>query len=96
MRSCQKLTPGLIKAVLAGSETDLLLANAKPTSDSGSTSGITELRKGRKQLWVRQQLGRGVRRRERNNSADTKVSEGGGGREAVPDMSEQRAFPCSS
>ncbi|GAB0178094.1 epimerase family protein SDR39U1 [Grus japonensis] len=64
----------------AGSKTDPLLAKAKPISDSGSTSGITELRM-RKNVAAQQQLQpqRGVRIRERNNSADTKVSADGGG-----------------
>jgi len=34
--------------VLAGSETDLLLAKAKSVSDSGSASVVTYLRSGRK------------------------------------------------
>jgi len=34
--------------VPAGSKTDPLLAKAKPISDGGSASGITYLRKGRK------------------------------------------------
>jgi len=48
VRSCQKLPPCLIKPVPAGSKTDLLLAKAKPISDSGSSSVIKYLRKGRK------------------------------------------------
>ncbi|GAB0205645.1 hypothetical protein GRJ2_003030100 [Grus japonensis] len=63
----------------AGSKTDPLLAKAKPISDGGSTSGIMYLRKKKK---IRQQqlhLERGVRRCERNNFADTQVSEEGGG-----------------
>jgi len=50
VRSCEKLPPCLIKPVLAGSETDPLLAKAKPISDGGSASVITEFRKGRKIL----------------------------------------------
>jgi len=38
---------------------------------------------------------RGVRRCERNNSADTKVCEKGGGQEVL-ETSEQRLFPCRS
>ena len=38
----------LIKPVLAGCKLDPLLAKAKPISNGGSTSGITYLRKGRK------------------------------------------------
>ena len=57
----------------AGSKMDLLLAKAKPISNSGSASVITYLRRGRK-VTAQQQLEpeRGVRRCERNNSADTK------------------------
>jgi len=49
-RSCKKLPPCLIKPVLAGSKMDPLLAKAKPTSDGGSASVITQLRRGRKKL----------------------------------------------
>ena len=34
--------------MLAGSKTDLLLAKAEPISNSGSASGITDLRRGEK------------------------------------------------
>ncbi|GAB0182854.1 acid sphingomyelinase-like phosphodiesterase 3b [Grus japonensis] len=60
---------------------DLPLAKAKSISDSGSISGITELRRGKKPQPPSASIlqpERGVRC-ERNNSADTKVSEGGGG-----------------
>jgi len=50
VRSCEKLPPGLIKPVPAGSKTDLPLAKTRSISDSGSTSGITQLRRGKK-LW---------------------------------------------
>jgi len=49
VRSCQKLPPCLIKPVPAGSKMDPPLAKAKPSSDGGSASVITYLRKGRKQ-----------------------------------------------
>jgi len=52
LRSCQKLPPCLIEPVPAGSKTDPLLAKAKPISDSGSTSGITYLRRGKKPVWI--------------------------------------------
>ena len=67
----------------AGSKMDLLLAKAKPISNSGSASVITYLRRG-KEVTVQRQLQpeRGVRLCERNNSADTKVSEEGGGGDA--------------
>ncbi|GAB0190707.1 EH domain-containing protein 4 [Grus japonensis] len=56
------------------------LAKAEPISDGGSASGITELRRGKKeQLGNKLQPERGVRRCERNSPADTQVSEGGGG-----------------
>jgi len=48
MRSCEKLPPHLIKPGPAGSKTDPPLAKAKPVSDGGSTSLITDLRRGRK------------------------------------------------
>jgi len=78
-RSCQKLPPCLIEPMPAGSTTDPLLAKAEPISDGGGASGITDL-KGRKVSAQRQlQLESGVRMCERNNSADTEVSEEGGG-----------------
>ncbi|GAB0176471.1 hypothetical protein GRJ2_000112300 [Grus japonensis] len=61
----------------AGSKMDPLLAKAEPISDGGSTSGVTELRRGKKHQ-EQLQTERGVRRCERNNPADTKVSEEGG------------------
>ena len=77
---CGKLleaSPCLIEPVPAGYKTDLLLAKTEPISDSGSASGITDLRRGKKSscdLAVK----RGVRLSERN-SAGTKVSEEGWG-----------------
>ncbi|KAM9590860.1 uncharacterized protein ACIBXB_005909 [Morphnus guianensis] len=61
----------------AGSKTDPPLAKAEPISNSGSASVITYLRKGKK-LLCNSSWKRGVRICKRNNSADTKVSEGGG------------------
>jgi len=77
VRSCEKLPPCLIKPVLAGSKMDLPLAKAKPINDSGNASVITYLRRGKKLLGngIRE---RRVRRCERNNPADTKISEEGG------------------
>ncbi|GAB0182867.1 hypothetical protein GRJ2_000752000 [Grus japonensis] len=66
----------------AGSKTDPPLAKAKPISNSGSTSGITELRREKKTCSnTSSSQKKGVKICERNNSADTKVSEerGGGG-----------------
>ncbi|GAB0183577.1 E3 ubiquitin-protein ligase MARCHF3 [Grus japonensis] len=61
----------------AGSKTDPPRAKAKPIRDGGSASGVTQLRRG-KNCWGNSS--RGVRRCERNNSADAKVNgEGGGG-----------------
>ena len=48
VRSCWKLPLCLIEPMPAGSKMDLLLAKAKPISDSGSASGITYLRRGKK------------------------------------------------
>jgi len=50
MRSCEKLPPCLMKPVPAGSKMDLLLAKAKPISDGGRASVITDLRRGKKLL----------------------------------------------
>jgi len=65
------------------SKTDPLLAKAEPISNDGSASGITFLRRGEKKFKNlhngNMQQERGVRICERNNSAVTKVSEGGGG-----------------
>ncbi|KAK4815591.1 hypothetical protein QYF61_004806 [Mycteria americana] len=75
VRRCQKLHPCWTEPDPAGSKTDPPLAKAEPISNSGSTSVITYLRMGKNCSWER-----GVRIRERNNPADTKVSgEGGGG-----------------
>ncbi|GAB0186291.1 hypothetical protein GRJ2_001094400 [Grus japonensis] len=66
----------------AGSKIDPPLAKAETISDSGSTSGITYLKRGTRPAQYQEQLQpeRGVRICERNNSADTKASaEGGGG-----------------
>ncbi|GAB0188687.1 hypothetical protein GRJ2_001334000 [Grus japonensis] len=63
-----------------GSKTDPPLAKAEPISDGGSASGVTELRREEKIHQNHLQPERGVRRCERNNSADTQVSaEGGAG-----------------
>ena len=48
VRSCEKLPPCLIKPVPASSKMDPPLAKAKPISDGGSASVITDLRRGRK------------------------------------------------
>ena len=61
----------------AGSEMDPLLAEAEPISHGGSTSGIMYLRRVGGTLCNCSR--RGVRICESNNSADTKVSEEGGG-----------------
>ena len=78
VRSCKTLPQCLIKPVLAGSKMDPPLAKAKPVSDGGSGFVVKYLRKGRKKLCRRNgSVERGVRRCERNDSADTKVSEEG-------------------
>jgi len=45
VRSCKKLSPCLIKPVPDCSKMDPLLAKAKPISNSGSASVITQLRR---------------------------------------------------
>jgi len=55
VRTCEKLPPYLIKPVPASSETDPPLPKAKPISDTGSASGITYLRRRRKNLRGKQQ-----------------------------------------
>ncbi|GAB0184492.1 epimerase family protein SDR39U1 [Grus japonensis] len=63
----------------AGSKMDPMLAKAEPISNGGSASGITYLKGEKTAVKQQLQLKRGLRRCERNNSADTKVSEEGGG-----------------
>lgn len=46
VRRHQKLPLCLTEPKSAGSNTDLVLAKAKPISDGGSTSGTTNLKKG--------------------------------------------------
>jgi len=48
VRSCEKLSPCLIKPVLAGSKTDPPLPKAKRISNSGSTSVLNILKKGKR------------------------------------------------
>ncbi|KAK4826134.1 hypothetical protein QYF61_005286 [Mycteria americana] len=92
---CQKvdsvLTDAILEPMPAGSKMDPPLATAKPIGDGRTASGITYLRREKKAA-VQQQRERGVRICERNNSADTKVSEQGG--VEVLQAPEQR-FPCS-
>ncbi|GAB0175668.1 acid sphingomyelinase-like phosphodiesterase 3b [Grus japonensis] len=66
----------------AGSKMDPLMAKAEPISDGGSTSGVTRLGGRGGKEWQLLQPERGVRRCERNNSADPKVSAEGGARGA--------------
>ena len=73
MRNCWKLPLCPIDPMTTGSEKDLLLAKAKPISDSNA-SVISYLRQGKKL----QQVG-GVKICERNNSVDMQVSKEGGG-----------------
>jgi len=72
------------------SKTDLPLAGAKPISSGGSASVITYLRRGKK-LQGNSSRERGVRLCERNNSANTKVSEERGGG-CAPDTGAE-SFP---
>ncbi|GAB0207606.1 AN1-type zinc finger protein 5-like [Grus japonensis] len=57
------------------------MAKAETINNGGSASVITYLRRGKK-LLHNSSWKRGARIRERNNYADTKVSEGGGGGDA--------------
>jgi len=80
VRSCEKLPPCPTEPVPTSSKTDPLLAKAELISEGGSASGITYLRSGKKNMQQHPEK-RGVRICERNNAADTKVSEevrGGG------------------
>jgi len=92
VRSCWKFPPYLIQPVPAGSKMDPPLAKAEPISDAGSASVITYLRRERKKLHNFTAAERRVRC-ERNSSADSKVSEEGGGEEVLQAL-EQR-LPCS-
>jgi len=95
LRSCQKLPPCLIESVPAGSKMDLPLAKAKPISDGGSASGITQLRRGRKKLCRRNgRVERGVRQCERNNSEDTTVSEEAEVRRCLKCRSKELSLPA--
>ena len=92
MRSCWKLPLCPTERMPAGSETDPLLAQAEPISDSSNASVITFLRTkkvGTQRKWLPE---RGVRTCKRNNPADTKVSGEEG--EEMLQVLEQR-FPCS-
>jgi len=71
-------------------KTNPLLAKAKPVSDGGSTSGVTELSRV-KRLWNSSRE-RGVRICERSSPADPKVSAEGG--QEVLQALEQR-FPAA-
>jgi len=63
----------------ACSKMDLLLAKAEPITNGSSASGITWLKRGKKLLCnSSNSQKREMRLCERNNSADTKVSEEGG------------------
>lgn len=72
MRRCQKLPPMVDRAV-PGSFKDPPLTKAEPVNDIGSMSVITYLRKGKKPL--HRSCDRKVRKYEKNNPADTQVSE---------------------
>jgi len=80
VRSCWKLPLCPTEPVPASSEMHPLLAKAEPISDGGSAFVVTCLRRGEEPAQQQLQQGREVRICERNNSAHTKVSEGGGRR----------------
>ncbi|GAB0182143.1 acid sphingomyelinase-like phosphodiesterase 3b [Grus japonensis] len=64
----------------AGSKMNPLLTKAETINHGGSTSGITQSGRGKKKPGQQHlQPERGATRCERNNAADTKVSEEGGG-----------------
>jgi len=48
LRSCEKLPPYLVQPTPGSSKIDPLLAKIKPISNSGNTSVITYLRRGKK------------------------------------------------
>jgi len=91
MRSCWKLPLCPVEPMLAASKMNLPLAKAEPTSDSGRTSGITYLRRG-KSCCATQQLhperGEDVRETALQTPMSVKKEE-----EKVLQMPEQR-FPC--
>ncbi|XP_064911936.1 uncharacterized protein LOC135578976 [Columba livia] len=83
-RRCQELSLCHTQPVSAGSKMDPLLFKAEPISDVGGTSMLTYSRKGKKERLTKSEKSFtaavvGVRMYERNNSADTKVSEEGEG-----------------
>lgn len=47
VRACQMLSPSVMKPMPSSSKMDTLCAKASPSSDGGSTSRITYLRKGK-------------------------------------------------
>lgn len=50
LRNCQKLPPCLIEPMPAISKMDLSVAKVEPITDGSSTSGITDLRRGKNNL----------------------------------------------
>ena len=74
----------------ASSKMDPLLAKAKPISNGGSASGITDLRRGKKNPAVEQQPERGGVRKTTLQTPRSVKKEG----EEVLQVLEQR-FPCS-
>jgi len=94
VRSCEKLSPCLIKPVPATSKMDPPLAKAKPVSDSDSTSVITYLRREKKhcsKLAVRREESSYVRETTLQTPRSVKKE----GKEVL-EMPEQKVFPCSS
>jgi len=105
VRSYEKPPPCPTESMPVGSKMDPPLAKAEPISDSGSTCAITHLRRKKKKT-----LHNGILQQERrvgicqkNNSADTTVSEGGGRggapstRAEIPlqPMEKTTVSPCS-
>jgi len=92
VRRCQKLPTCLIDPMLDSSKTDPLRAKAEPISKSGSTSVMIYLKKGEKIQLHNSSWKKGMRLYEKNNPANTKVSEKGGGR-CAPGAAPE--IPCS-
>lgn len=101
MRSWQKFPPCPTEPMPGSSRMDLLLAEAEAISSGVSTSGITEL--GTLLHSTSSTQKKGVRIRERNNFAGTKISEerrGGGAKAEMPLQPMEKTMvghlcPCS-
>jgi len=86
VRSCQKLPPCLIEPMSASSKMDPLLTEAEPINDSGSTSEIRYLRRGKNTQWDRE-------RNVRETTLQTPRQEKKEGEEVL--QGPEQRFPCS-